>query len=549
MPLTPRRSLAAGAVALATVGGLATVAGGASSSHDGYRTATVGVRSVDQVLDGVATVEPVDQSTVAFPMAGTVESVSVRVGDTVRVGDELASLDDAALQRTLHSKQAALDQAELNLERALNGEAVEPSTGDGGDLGSGDVIPTSASTDTTVELDTELVAYVQSSGPSDGEIAAAQQAVVAAQAQVDSATAAADAAIANAASVCAAVASADQAGFPAALTACTDAITAATAAQAAVSQAQAAVSSASANLDSLLDARAQALAEQPTEPTTPTTPTTPSTPSGGTGGLEGGSLPSTGGASPSTGGSSATAEQLISYQRQVDAAALEVIVAQQAIAQATIVSPIRGTVVGVNMVSGEDVEAASSTANVVVVGRGGYEATFSVSVDDLPDLEVGQAAEVTADGQAEPLAGEVVAIGVQANSGAYPVSVGLTDGGRGLGNGATASVSITTDAADEVLAVPTSAVTVDGEQASVQLLEGGEATSVDVEIGAIGDTWTEVTSGLEEGQEVALADLDEPLPGSATDTSGNGTDQIFGGGGPPDFGGGGGPVIQFAPGG
>ena len=37
--------------------------------------------SVDQVLQSVATIEPVTQAAVAFPIAGTVESVAVAVGD------------------------------------------------------------------------------------------------------------------------------------------------------------------------------------------------------------------------------------------------------------------------------------------------------------------------------------------------------------------------------------------------------------------------------------------------------------------------------------
>lgn len=517
MHLTPRRYVAAGVGALVLVGGIAAVAGGASSSG-GFRTAVVSTRSVDQELAGVATIEPVDQAAVAFPVAGTVESVSVAVGDTVAVGDELATLDTTELERTLHQEQADLAEAQLNLERALNGESVAVG-GDGGEM-----VPTSSSD--TVELATELVAYQAASGPSDADIAAAQQAVVDAQAQADAAASAASAAVANANSVCAAVGSADQAGFPAALTACMDALNAAVAAQQAVTDAQAAVSAAALTLDGLLGARAAALAEQPS------TTTTPSAPSGG---LEGGSTPSSGLGS-TTSGSSVTAEQLIVLQRQLDAAVLEVLAAQQAVDQATVVSPIRGTVAAVNLAEGDEVDAASSTANVVVVGRGGYEATLSVSVDDVADVAVGQAAEVAVDGRAQPLLGEVVAIGVAADDGVYPVTVGLTgDGGDELGNGSTATVTIVTDAADEVLAVPTSAVTVDGEQTSVQVVEGGEATTVDVEIGAVGDTWTEVTGGLAEGEEVVLADLDAPLPSSATATSGSdeGVDQIFGGGGPP----------------
>ena len=62
-------------------------AGADSDPGAGYRTAKVATQAVDEVLDAVATVEPVSQATVAFPVAGTVAQVDVAVGDTVAVGD------------------------------------------------------------------------------------------------------------------------------------------------------------------------------------------------------------------------------------------------------------------------------------------------------------------------------------------------------------------------------------------------------------------------------------------------------------------------------
>ena len=52
----------------------------------------------------------------------------------------------------------------------------------------------------------------------------------------------------------------------------------------------------------------------------------------------------------------------------------------------------------------------------------------------------------------------------------------------------------------------------------------------------VGAEWTEITGGLEEGRRVVLADLDEALPGAATDTSdpaGASPTGGFPGGGPP----------------
>jgi hypothetical protein len=82
------------------------------------------------------------------------------------------------------------------------------------------------------------------------------------------------------------------------------------------------------------------------------------------------------------------------------------------------------------------------------------------------------------------------------------------------------------------VAVPTSAVTVEGGRATVTVLEDGKPSDVTVQTGAVGEVWTEITDGLAIGQTVVLADLDAPLPTSATDT------QITGGfGGPGGVGG------------
>lgn len=517
-PRSARRSAAVGIVAL-LLAAVVAIRGAGNDASGELRTATAAIGSVDQVLQSVATIEPVTQATIAFPVAGTVETVDVAPGDEVEVGTVLAGLETASLERALRDEQAGLDTAELNLERALNGEAT---VGVGGATDGSGMTPIAY---TTPALDT-----VTQAGPSDADIAAAQQALIAAQQQADAALGAVQPAVDNATSVCAAVATADSATFAAALAACSSAISTVTAAQHAAQSSQAAVSPAAAALDDLLAQRAAALGEQPpptTTPTTPTTPTEPTQPGGSLGGAapDSGGLPSTGEAGG--GGTSVSAERLIALQKAVDVAVLEVLVAQQAVAQASIVSPIAGTVVAVDMTTGDEVDAASSTANIVISGRGGYEATVSVSVDDLADLEVGQPATVRPDATGDELDGEVVAIGVAANAGSFPVTIGLTGDTNDLGNGSTASVGVITSAADDVLAVPTSAVTMNGDIATVEV-PGGEGTeTVTVEIGAMGARLTEITSGLDDGQEVVLADLDEPLPGSATDTSG--TDTTTGG--------------------
>ena len=215
-------------------------------------------------------------------------------------------------------------------------------------------------------------------------------------------------------------------------------------------------------------------------------------------------------------------------------------VAAQAVEQATIASPIAGTVAVVDLAVGDEVTAASTTAKIVVVGAGGYEVTTTVSVTELPDVEVGQGVVISPDGSDSTIEGQVVSIGVAGSSSSgtttYPVVIGIVGDGTDLRNGSVASVAIVTNATSAALAVPTSAITTQGSRHTARVLDGGTVTTKTVEVGAIGATWTEITSGLTAGEEVVLADMNEPLPGSATDSSGSTNQNQFGGpGGRIDF--------------
>lgn len=546
-----RRTLSRIVAATAVVGVVALGAAAVSArSSDGptYRTATVGRHKVDQQLATVGTIEPVSQASVAFPVAGTVSSVSVAVGDTVLVGQKLASLDVTDLTANLHQEQAALDAAELTLELALAGQDVGSVTGgapSGGGVG-------------------------RAAAGADTELRDAQQAVLAAQRAVDDALAAAQTALDAAAQVCSDDGgTTTTTGTTVASTATPSTIDAAdpTACQQALADslaAQQAVATAQDDLSDAADALTKLLADRASKPGgTPTTTTSTTQPSGGAPsgsgsgptGSSGSGTPTgtgTGSGSGSTASTSPSAKDLIAYQKQVDAAALAVAVADQAVAQATIVSPIAGTVASVGLAVGDSATAASSAQAIVVVGSGGFEVTTKVSVKDLPDVEVGQEAAVTPDGSHMAIAGQIVRIGVagegSGSSTTYPVTVALTGRTDGLRNGATASVVITTAAAGQALAVPTSAVTVAGTRTTVQQLVDGKAKTVTVEVGAVGSTYTEITKGLSMGDVVVLADLAKALPGSATSSSGSGSSTGNGGfpgggfaGGPPNGFPGGGP--------
>ena len=134
--------------------------------------------------------------------------------------------------------------------------------------------------------------------------------------------------------------------------------------------------------------------------------------------------------SGSTSGVTSAAE-LVAEQAVVDADQAQVTAAQQSLAQATIVSPINGTVASVGLSVGHSATADSSTENVIVVGQGGWEVASTVPVANIANVKVGDHATVLPDGVSQSLDGQVVQIGVAGTTSGttttYSVTIGFNN--------------------------------------------------------------------------------------------------------------------------
>jgi multidrug efflux pump subunit AcrA (membrane-fusion protein) len=241
-----------------------------------------------------------------------------------------------------------------------------------------------------------------------------------------------------------------------------------------------------------------------------------------------------------------TPDQLVADQAAVDAANAAVAAAQQNVDQATIVSPITGTVAAVTLQPGEHVSAAAPTASIVVIGPGGYEVATTIGVGDVPMVHLGDSAVVVPDGDGRSLDGKVVAIGASPSTTGttptYPVVVGLVGDDGPLGNGASATVTITEAHASDALTVPTSAVHAVGAGALhvvTVLTASGETKTTPVLTGAVGTASTEILSGLSAGDKVVLADLSQAVPTANSSTTPRGLGGLGLGGTGGGLGGGG----------
>ena len=517
-----------GIVAVVLVIGGATAWATGSSASSGYRMTTVVHTTVATSLDVVGTVEPVNDASASFQVAGKVATVSAAVGDTVTAGQTLASLDPTALSESVSSAQSSLSSDEAKLTADENGQTSSSAST------SSSTPSTSRSASTTAALTSYTVQ--SGSSASSGEIAQDQATLVTDQHQesMDQQQEAAD--LAQAQSICGTSGTPTTTPTTPDPSGCAAALAKASADEQKVSKDQQTVAT---DETTLANALAAAASSPSTSGSTPTggsgssgsTGTSSRSSSGGTGGSGSG----TGNASNSTSSASNSAQQIASDQAAIDAAQATLIEAQQQLNDAQLTSPINGTIASVGVTVGDTVSAGSSTSVFVIIGTQSYQVTGTLTSTQVQSVKVGYPAQVAVDGTTGTLAGTVAQVGpVQSSSSGYtyPVVVALPISARGLYAGSTANASIRTSEVKDVLALPTSAVMTRGTRSYVLVLSSGSPVEKTIKVGIIGDIYTQVRSGLHLGSSVVLADYSEPVPSSNTATVGG-----FGGAG--GFGGGG----------
>src|SRR3989440_11943464 len=94
--LTLRRVLVALVLVTTALGGTIVYAQAAKSTTS-YRTAQVTYGTITQSIGMAGNLQPVSQADLTFASSGTVQSVSVKVGQTVAAGATLATLDATLL--------------------------------------------------------------------------------------------------------------------------------------------------------------------------------------------------------------------------------------------------------------------------------------------------------------------------------------------------------------------------------------------------------------------------------------------------------------------
>ncbi|HEX5401818.1 MAG TPA: HlyD family efflux transporter periplasmic adaptor subunit [Pseudonocardiaceae bacterium] len=521
-----------------------------------YRTATAGPASVTDTLAGTGTIQPVTQATVSFPMSGQVASVAAELGQQVAVGQTLAQLNTTSLNSTVSSDESAVASAQAKLasdqtsETSVSDtadESTSPSSAGSGHSGSGQLsgLEHSLSGDQNavrkarqkVDSDLTLVAAADHKVNADG--AACQDLL-------------ADLAAAGTSQPPTSTTPPTTSSTPddsTAVSDCETLINEALAAESTTGADEHTLSSSVAALSSALNKVVAAV--QAEEAASASGPSRSAGASGGSSSTHGtgGSGSAAGGSGGGRGGGSslpASADQIAADQAAVDAANAQLAAARQNLSAATLVSPITGTVADVTITAGQSASANSTSAQVVIIGPGQDEVLTAVTDSQVGQVKPGENATVTPDGATKPISGTVTQIGAlgtttTGGSASYPVTISLDNTAQQMFDGATASVGITLGTADAAVTVPTSAIHTVGAFTVVTKMVDGKPTVTRVTVGVRGPVVTQVTSGLKAGDEVALANINEPMP-TAGNTTGAGRfgGGLGGGGARAAFGGGGG---------
>jgi macrolide-specific efflux system membrane fusion protein len=239
--------------------------------------------------------------------------------------------------------------------------------------------------------------------------------------------------------------------------------------------------------------------------------------------------------------------------------------AKSALADATLRSTISGTVASVDLTVGDQVSGsssgsspsnssadsstASSSAQIVVISTNEFVVNASVGASDLASVKKGLQAEITPTGAAEAIFGTVSSVGMVAEtstsgSSTFPVVIDVTGEVSGVYAGSSADVSIVVKQLQNVLTVPTAAVSNSNGKTSVTVVKNGKQHVTAVTVGVVYGQQTQITKGLTAGQQVLVTTV--RLRGTTNGGTGGGIREFGGTGG--GFGGGQGPPGGFVPG-
>jgi HlyD family secretion protein len=492
---------------------------------------TVARRTVMASITGSGNLEPQAQSNVNFKVAGTLTAIYVHVGDHVSAGQSLAAIDASAEQNAVAQAQANLSTAEANLQSAET------------PLTQNQITQLQDAVATAQQTYNDTVSQVNLTSTQDATQVSADQIQLTSDQQSLTFNSIYQQAVAKLATdrttLQTAISTFNTDGcqsqtYVTYSTVCLTDFNAVSSDQSAVNADQLTVNTQAAQVDAD-QARLNAdTAKQTADKTN------------GQRSINQAASSLTSAQDQLKTQTEARPNQIASAQAQLSSAQAVLATAQQNLANTTLVSPMDGEVNSINGVVGENVApgggttaeapgsqaplptSAASSAFMVIGNVSGMEVVIPFAEADASKLAFNQDAQVTFDALPNlTISGHVIAVASAATvtSGVvnYYATIVLNQTDKALKQGMTANATVTVSKAANAIVVPNLAITRTAGQAYVNVYSGGQQVPTQVETGVVGDQFTEVTGGLNEGEQVVL-----PTVRAATGSGSN--NGRFGGG-------------------
>lgn len=198
-------------------------------------------------------------------------------------------------------------------------------------------------------------------------------------------------------------------------------------------------------------------------------------------------------------------EDLQAAQAQVQQAEAQLQSAENTYSDNIITAPIDGTITSVDATIGETI--APQKEVLVLLDPNSLHVESDVSESSIALIQAGQQIDMTLDafGPDQHFSGNVISIDpaatVQQGVINYRVISSIPQD-KGIKPGMTVNITIQISDKPNVLAVPNRLIQSQGNQKFVTVLKNGKAVNVNIQTGAVGDNFTEVSSGLNQGDKL-----------------------------------------------
>ena len=464
-------------------------AGSSTASSEDTAAPTVAIQSADVAATAVSasgSLALIEERSTALGVDGVVENIAVQVGDQVRAGDLILQLDTTDLERAVSQAQLQVDSAKIALA-----DLQTPAT-------DAEIAKAEANLrDAQAKLDDVKA------GPSAEEIAAARSTLAAAQAsyselqagpsdaeltQLSADMKKAEIALASAQGAYDKIAWQGSAGMSSEASALQDATIDYESAKAAYEEATAAATNSDTQsaVSTIQDALAKLndLLNSPTDAEIAAAEATLATAEASLADLRSG----------------ASANEIRSAELTIREALISLESAQRDLDAATVTAPIAGYVTTLNAEVG--VRSSSGTVVATIADPTQLQLKISVAEADIPNVSIGQAADVAIDAlPGKTFAGAVTTISPvndsSSSSVSYPVTIELTGDeliGVKPGMNAVATLAGSTELSADSWLVPTNALQTSDSNTVVTVVRDQQTLTVTVAPGSVQGEYTIVQS-------------------------------------------------------